>query len=160
MSGTQMLLVMGGLILFSFLGLNINKSLTNSQLQTNNSEYIVTATTIGQNVLNRISTKAFDKYTVSNPAYSQGLFTPADSLAPANGEKVSQYNNIDDFNNYTEIDSTPRTDNYTIKVAINYVDDNNSTTILSTTSRTKRIQVEVTNPLMKDTVYLYAYKSY
>ncbi|MHB8579452.1 MAG: hypothetical protein ACYDA4_06290 [Ignavibacteriaceae bacterium] len=160
MSGSQMLLVMGGLILISFLGLNINRSITNAQLQTYNAEYIATATAIGQSVLNKVTTKAFDKNTVSNPVYSQGLFTPADSLAPSPGKQVSAYDNIDDFNNYTEVDSTPRSDNYTVRVTVNYVDDNNSATILSTTSRTKRIKVTVTNPMMGDTVYLYSYKSY
>ena len=160
MSGSQMLLVMGGLILISFLGLNINRSITNAQVQTYNAEYIATATAIGQSVLNRVTTKAFDKNTVSNPVYSQGLFTPADSLAPPQGKQVSDFDNIDDFNNYTEVDSTPRTDNYTVRVKVNYVDDNNSTIILSTTSRTKRIQIAFANPMMKDTVYLYSYKSY
>ncbi len=160
MSGSQILLVMGGLVLFSLLAINVNRSIINSDMQTSNSEYVVTATSLGQSVINKISTKAFDQGTVGNPTYNANLLTAANALGPEAGEIPSTYNDVDDYNNYTEADSTPRAGVYNILVTVNYVDDNNPNTILSTTSRTKRIQVAISNQFMKDTLFMYSYKSY
>ena len=161
MSGSQILLTILGLALFSFLALNVNKVVLNSSSQTDASEYIATATTIGQSVINMVSSKSFDQNTIGNPAYTNNnMFTPANKLGPENGETPAKYNDIDDYNNYADADTTPRAGIFNILVRVNYVDDNNPNTILSTTSRTKRIQVAVKSPFMKDTLFMYTYKSY
>ena len=161
MSGSQILLVIGGLVLFSLLAINVNKSIINSDLQTSNSEYVATATSLGQSIINKISTKAFDQGTVGNPVFNSNLLTPANALGPETGETPATYNDVDDYNNYTEADTTPRAGVFNILVTVNYVDDNNPSTILTaSTSRTKRIQVAVFNSFMKDTLYMYSYKCY
>ncbi len=161
MSGSQLLLVIGGLVLFSLLAVNVNKSIINSDLQTSSSEYVVTATSLGQSLINKISTKSFDQGTVGNPVFNSSLLTPANALGPEPGETAATYNDVDDYNNYTEADTTPRAGIFNISVSVNYVDDNNPNTILtSITSRTKRIQVAVFNSFMKDTLYMYSYKCY
>lgn len=161
MSGSQLLLVIGGLVLFSLLAVNVNKSIANSDIQTSNSEYVSTATSIGQSVINKINTKSFDQGTIGNPVFNANLLTAANALGPETGETPATYNDVDDYNNFTEADTTPRAGVFNILVAVNYVDDNNPNTILTnTTSRTKRIQVAISNQFMKDTLYMYSYKSY
>lgn len=161
MSGSQLLLVIGGLVLFSLLAVNVNKSIANSDIQTRNSEYVSTATSIGQSVINKINTKSFDQGTIGNPVFNANLLTAANALGPETGETPATYNDVDDYNNFTEADTTPRAGVFNILVAVNYVDDNNPNTILTnTTSRTKRIQVAISNQFMKDTLYMYSYKSY
>ncbi len=156
-----MMLVIGGLVLFSAMVLNINNVITSSKEQTNNSEFLAVATETGQNLLNKISSKAFDQNTISNPAYKPGLFTPANSLGPESGETPATYNDVDDYNGYTETDTVPRAGIFNLKAFVNYVDTTNLNTVLtSSVSRIKRIQVDVTNNYMKDTVKLYYYKSY
>ncbi|MCL5027777.1 MAG: hypothetical protein M1480_02025 [Bacteroidetes bacterium] len=161
MSGSQLLLVIGGLILFSLLAVNVNKSIANSDLQTSNSEYISTATSLGQSVINKINTKAFDQGTIGDPVFDPTKMTPANLLGHESGETPATYNDVDDYNNFTEADTTPRAGVFNILVHVNYVDDNNPKTILtSSTSRTKRIQVAISNQFMKDTLYMYSYKCY
>ncbi len=156
-----MLLVIGGLVLFSVLVLNINNTITSSQEQTNNAEFLAVATEVGQNLLNKISSKAFDQNTISNPKYSPSLLTPANSLGYESGETPATYNDVDDYNNYQEIDTVPRAGVFNLKVFVNYVDTTNLNTVLpSSVSRIKRIKVDVANKFMKDTVRLYYYKSY
>ena len=161
MNGSQLLLVIGGLVLFSLLAVNVNKSIVNSDLQTSNSEYMATATSLGQSLINKINTKSFDQGTVGNPVFNANLLTAANALGPETGETPATYNDVDDYNNFTEADSTPRAGVFNIRVTVNYVDDTNPNTILTAaTSRTKRIQVAVTSQFMKDTVFMYSYKSY
>ncbi len=156
-----MLLVLGGLVLFSLLAINVNKSIANSSIQTDNSEYIATATSVGQSVINKISTKSFDQGTIGDPTFNTSLLTAANALGPETGEIPAAYNDVDDYNNFTEVDTTPRAGIFNILVHVNYVDDTNPNTILtSSTSRTKRIQVAVKNNFMTDTLFMYSYKSY
>ena len=161
MSGSQMMLVLAGLVLLGLLTININRVISSSQDQTNNSEYLAVATEVGQNLLNKISSKSFDQGTVSNPVFNDSLLTPANALGFETGETPATYNDVDDYNNYTENDTTPRAGVFHLKVFVNYVDSTNANTILtSSVSRTKRILVDVASDFMKDTVKLYYYKSY
>jgi hypothetical protein len=169
MSGSQMILVIGGLILFSILVINVNSSVTNMQSQTNSSEYFSEAADLAQNMINRISSKAFDQHTLSDSIVTDvSTLTPAASLGPESGETLSTYNDVDDFNNYTETDTTTVAGIFHLKVKVNYVSDNNFNTVLYTQSLTKRIQVAVTSPYMldnrvdnqQDTLKLNYYKIY
>ena len=156
-----MLLVIAGLVLFSLLAININKTIANSSEQTDKAAYLAMATSIGQNLINRISSKAFDQGTISNPPYSAGILTPAASLGPEAGETPGTYNDVDDFNGYLETDTTAYTGIFHSSVLVNYVSESNPDSLLTnSTSRTKRIEVLVANNFMPDTVKLYYYKSY
>lgn len=156
-----MILVIGGFVLFSLLVINIDRVITSSEEQTNHSEYLAVATEVGQNLLSKISSKAFDQNTVSNPVFSPSLLTPAASLGYETGETPATFNDVDDYNNYTENDTTPRAGVFHLRSIVNYVDSTNSNIVLtSSVSRIKRIQVDITSDFMKDTVKLYYYKSY
>ncbi len=161
MSGSQILLVIGGLVLFSLLAINVNNSMLNSDVQTDNSEYISTAASLGQSIINKIYTKSFDQGTVGNPVFKKSLLTSVSSLGPETGETPLTYNDVDDYNNFAQSDTTPRAGVFNVLVHINYVDDNDPNVVLtSSTSRTKRIQVAVSSKFMKDTLYMYSYKCY
>jgi len=160
MSSVQTLLTICGLALFSLLALNVNKIILTSSSQTDASEYINTATNAGQNVLNMISRKAFDQNTIGNPPYKNNLFTSVNLLGPDSGETIATYNDVDDYDGYTVADTSPRAGVFNVLVHVNYVDDNNPGSVINSLSRTKRIQVAVKSPFMKDTLFMYAYKSY
>lgn len=166
MNGSQMILVIGSIILFSLVALSINNSLRNSTDQTTKAEYLAMATNVAQSYINLINTKDFDQKTIGDPAYTPGMFTSPDSLGPDHGEHgSSQYNDIDDYNGFTDSDTTGRTGIFNIRVNVNYVNDNSLSQISNVQTRTKRIEVEVTNPNMiydntQDTVKIYYYKCY
>jgi hypothetical protein len=161
MNGHQMLLVLAAIVLFSLLAINVNRTIYSSETQTNKSEYLATATAVGQSVMNKISNKAFDQGTINNPAFNFAIITAPDSLNCETGESYSTYNDVDDYNNYTESDTTPRSDVYNVRVQVNYVNDNNFLDIINSKSHTKRIEVLVTsNYMAPDTLHLYYYKSY
>lgn len=154
-------MVLAALVLFSLLVINVNRSLSSSEMQTNESEYTGTATAVGQSVMHTISNMAFDQGAVNNPAFNYDILTSPDSLGPESGETVSTYNDVDDYNNYADSVSTPRSDFYNYRVLVNYVDDDNFKANINSKSHTKRIEVIVTSKFMApDTVRLYYYKSY
>lgn len=160
MNGIQMLLVIGSIALFSILVINTNRTLLISQEQELNSELILTATSVGKNIINEISSKAFDQATIYNPVYNIDSITAANALGPETGESAGLFNDVDDYNSFYQSVATPRAGSFDLNVTVNYVDDSNVNTILSSKSRTKRVKVAVTNPFLLDTLNLYYYKSY
>lgn len=155
-----MFLVIGAILLFALLTLNVNRTILVSQDQEVSSEYIMLATSSAQNLMNQITTKAFDEGTISQPAYSSDILTAPANLGPETGEAVANYDDIDDFNLYTKADPNLRGGTFNLKVWVNYVNDSNVDVIMSTKTRTKRIKIATQNPSMADTLFLYSYKFY
>ncbi len=160
MNGTQMILVIGGLVLFSILIINVNRSISGSEDQEISTEFISTATAVGQSLINEISAKSFDESTTTNPTADINLLTHADLLGPESGETLESFNDVDDYNNYFKIEQTPRTGNFDVNVDVNYVNEGNFSSIINTVSRVKRVRVAVKSTFMPDTLFLYYYKSY
>lgn len=158
MSGVQMFLVIGGITLFSVMILNINHSVALAEEQRIDSELLSTATSVGQSLLNEITSKAFDNAIILNPAIILNQLTLP--LGPELGEVYSTFNDVDDYHGYIDTVSTPRGGDFKFKVNVNYVNNNNVDLILPTRTRTKRIEVLVQNDFMQDTLKLYYYKSY
>lgn len=160
MGGIQTFLSLGAMVLFAVLALNLNRTIINSEEQKIDAEVVSTATALGQTLINDISKRGFDEGTLSFPAYNANILTNVGSLGPESGEILSTYDDVDDFNNYTKIDSTPRLGVFNLKVLVNYVDEDNQVTVINAKSRAKRIQVSVYNSFRSDTLYLTTYKSY
>lgn len=166
MNGSQMVLVVGAIVIFAFLALSINNSLSNTAGQSANAEYISMATNLGQSIINKVSTKAFDQKTINFPAYSSSVLTPVDSLGPDPSETSASFNDVDDYNNFDTTINTARTGVFNLHVDVSYANENNLTQISNVPTRTKRIEVKITNPFFKsdgekrDTVKMYYYKSY
>ncbi|SRR5690606_10858471 len=160
MSGTQMMLVIGGIALFSMLLINVHKSVLNSEEQQISAEYISIATTVAQDMLEEVSNKNFDEATLNNADYDASLITAPASLGPETGESLTTYDDVDDYNSYTRTVSTLRGGDFSVKVTVNYVDDDDYENDLSVKSRTKKIDVAVYNPYLPDTLHFNYFKSY
>lgn len=161
MSNVQTYLVIGGIFLFSLLALNVNRTIISSEEQKLSAEYIVMATSVGQNLINEITEKAFDHNVIGNPLLSDiNILTPPNLLGPEIGETLATFNDVDDYNYHTRKDSTLRGGTFDLMARVQYVNENNGVDTLIVISRLKRIQVTVTHPFMTDTVRIYSYKSY
>jgi hypothetical protein len=160
MSGVQMFLVIGGITLFALLSMNVNRSIAFSEDQKLNSEFIAAATSVGQSLINEITSKDFDHSTQNNGPYSYYLLTTPNALGPEAGEVLATYNDVDDYNNHTREVTVPRSGTFSTSVEVKYVDDMDKKLIINQKSRTKRIKVTVTSPFLSDTINLYYFKSY
>lgn len=160
MSGTQMFLVIGAILLFAILVLNANRTLLLTEETEVESEYIVMATAAAQNLMNEISIKAFDEGTISFPEYSADILTNKASFGPETGELPAAYDDVDDYHLFTKTDYSPRGGTFNLRVWIDYVNDNNPAVVMSGKSRTKRIKIAAMNQFMNDSLFIYSYKFY
>ena len=158
---SNMLIVIGTLVLFSLLAVNSNRNVMLSQEKRIDSQLISTGTNLGQSYMNQISSKAFDAAVVNGGDLTDiNILTNPNQLGPETGETLNTYNDIDDYNNYQNIITNTPGDTYTLIANINYVNESDFSSIVSTKTRVKRIYVYVTNSYMQDTVKIYYYKSY
>lgn len=157
----QQLLVIGALIILGSLVLTFNRSTQN--VNTNNyfNIALIDATASAQSLIEGIQTKAFDETTVSASVSSTSELTPTASLGRDAGETVTtQFDDVDDYKNYTEVDSFQQFGAFSLSVQVNYVQKYSPETISSTPTFLKKVDVTVTNPFLVDSLTLSRIISY
>jgi hypothetical protein len=123
-------------------------------------EAIVTATAVGQQLMDEVSSKEFDENTINNFIREISGFTAADSLSPESGESYPFFDDVDDFNGFSRVDSTSRLGNFSSSVVVNYVDPVNPDVTQNTRTKMKKITINVTSSYLVGTLQLHYYSSY
>jgi len=160
MGAGQTALVLGAIVLMAALILNVNRSILTSTDVTLDSEAIVAATNAGQQIIDAISSKNYDENTIAAEVTDVTGFTTVASLGPETGETINNFDDVDDFNNYSTVISTPRMGNFNIAVTVSYVSVTSPDVVIPSRTRTKRSVVSVTGDMLPDTLQLFYYSSY
>lgn len=153
MNTGQQIIAIGAIFLLSLLALTVYRSTGNRTTSNYENEAILTGTSIGQSMLEEITSKSFDENTISSPAKNTSDLSSV--LGPETGENnVNQYDDIDDYLNYTTSDSLERMGKFNIKVSVYYVEKMNPEVKSIVRTFSKRIDVMVTNKNLPDTLKL------
>lgn len=159
MNTGQQLITIGALFVLTILLLLVYRSTGQRSTSNYENEAIITGTSIGQSVLADIQNKAFDENTIAAEAKSTADLSA--TPGPDSGElTVSQFDDIDDFQNYTTSDSLDRMGRFNIKVEVYYVQKMSPEIKSFVRTFSKRIDVKVTNAYLPDTLkfnYVVAY---
>ena len=155
-----MFLVLGAVVLLALLVLNVNRTILSSTDNSFQAQSITATTSAAQHTIDLISSKSFDNATVSAAITDANNFTAPSSLGPESGESVNFYNDVDDYNNYSNIVSTPRLGDIAVFVKVGYVNPSMPDVLLSMRTRMKRIEVKAISVYLPDTLRLFYYSSY
>lgn len=157
----QMLLTICGLLLLSVLNLTFNTSAGEQQSTMLNNEAVLTSASLAQGMLDEISTRSFDEQTVTKGLNSTDSLTASNLLGPDSGEiNVYQYDDIDDFKNYSKVIALERLGNFYMSVDVNYIQNMLPDVKFNLKSFTKRIDVAIFNTYLPDTLKLKTVISY
>jgi hypothetical protein len=159
MFSNQMILVIGGFILMTVLILSFHSTNKIHSSSSYNNEAVITASNIGTSMIEEISLKKFDHNVTS------GTITPVNNLSttlgPESGEySVNQFNDVDDFNNYARTDTLTNLGVFNSIVKVSYVNPNNPDNNSLGKTYHKKIEVNVSNPYLSDTLKFYHIVSY
>jgi hypothetical protein len=122
----QMLLVLGALLLFSLIMPALNGTMLYNDRSMTVSKVQVNAMAIAQKFLSEAATKEFDQNAFQGGHIWYTSFTPPGSLGAETGEVYPNYNDVDDYNSLSLIDSTSMPSvRFTITGNVTYVDANN-----------------------------------
>ena len=160
MNTGQLLLVVGALALLSTLALSINSTILNAYVVSYDSEATIDAISIGQTMVDEIMKMSFDSITVTSktitdpsqctPAARLGVdldsekTVPAYETAPFTSDSL--FNDVDDYNHYSRIVSTPHLGNFTVTDTVFYVTDGSLNTPSATQTWFKKVIVTVKHP--------------
>lgn len=151
MSSIEQFLVIGGFFLLGLLILNINKAESISSGEIYNNEAVITGTGMGESMINQIMSKAFDQKTVNAVISKVNNLTPPEKLGKDPGEVTpDQFNDVDDYNNYFNIESIKPLGDFAVRVKVYYVSYKFPDIKSIVSTFLKRIDVTVTNPLLSD----------
>lgn len=161
MLSTERLLIIGGLILLSIIVLSFNTSSLEQTSNNINNEAMITGVSLGQSLLEEISSRAFDEKTVSTNVSSPTDLTVPPNLGKESGEIIStQFDDIDDFDGFSRNDSLPRLGIFNLQSEVYYVDANTPETKSNVRTFNKRIDIKISNIYMADTLTLHKILSY
>lgn len=149
-TGQTMLTIMA-MVLMGRVILSVNSTTLNIGFTKDMAEYRITATSLGTSMLEQSSALAFDEKTIDSPVSATSALTTG-TLGPDAGESnVDLYDDIDDFNGYSKIDTVINSAIFKTKVNVSYVIIS-GTNIVSTNTNTfsKEVLVEVTSAFLVD----------
>ena len=148
-NGVQSFLSLGALMIFSLISLRFDSAvLQNVEVEVENKVYL-TAFSLADDLLEEIKQRAFDENTVDFKAITPSALTASASLGKESGEVWPNFNDIDDYHNYSKPVSLPHAENYTVTSQISYVQENNQDQISTSQTYFKRVEIFVDSPYLK-----------
>ena len=148
MNTGQMLQTIGALGLLSLLILNANRAVLGNTRTVYTGQYASTAISIAQSYILEATVKEYDSKTIGlSLVKDESKFSAI--LGPETSEtSIGKFNDIDDFNGYTAMVTTP-TDPltaYEVRFTVEYVDENDYSVVHANPTFYKCITVSVTVP--------------
>lgn len=170
MNTGQSILTIGAMLLLSVLVLRMNNTLFYSGNVVSTSKLGIIAISLAQSRLEEIKSKAFDENTVSSALSATSGLTTAAKLGPESGEVYPVYDDIDDFNGFTRVDTVQINPNlaksgsnveyFNESCSVVYVASNTPEVTSASQTWNKKITVFVTHKLMSDTIKVSTIFSY
>lgn len=150
-----MLLTIGALLLLSSVMLRVNSNNFSTETVRDEARFGVIATSIATSIIEQAKGLAFDANTDTNSVSSLSELTSVFNLGLDAGENpadIKTFNDFDDFDGYSEMDSTLQSAIFEVSCSINYVSKSNLMGISSVPTWHKKISVTVSSPSMGDTL--------
>ena len=161
MNSGHMFLTIAGVILLSNLILNVHKANTNRMLANYTSESVIDASGLAQSIIDMIQSKAFDENTTKAAVWQLDSLTAANNLGPESGEYMhTDFDDIDDYNNYSATVTLDRMGDFDINVNVFYVSTLNPQIKSSIPTYSKKIELSIINYSLLDTLKYYHIISY
>jgi MSHA pilin protein MshD len=165
MTAIQMFLALGAALLLSLIILTTNTKTLLTEEVMYDSNFGITATSIASSVIEDASKKRFDNifYVDSTRVYNSSDFTPPASLGVDSGEVDTDphtFNDFDDYNGYSGVDSTMPSAIFRFSSIVSYVDQDDPDLSFPNQSFHKKITVRVWSESMKDTMVMSSIFSY
>ena len=139
----QTLLVIFGSVLLSVLSISVNRTTLQGRVTIQRSALIASAAAVAERYIEEAEKLRFDE---DNSATIPSSFTEANQLGPDNGESYPNYDDIDDFDSLSLIDSTSAHTPFTVNISVDYVNKLSLDTPISTRTYYKRMAVSVSSP--------------
>jgi hypothetical protein len=156
MSGIQMILTIGAMILLGSVIIMVNSNILTTEDVLYDSNFGILATSIGSSIIEEANKKYYDDLTdtvvVTNKT---NLFTAPSDLGIESGEDpndILTWDDFDDFNGYSYVDSTMPSAVFNVECEVVYISPSDLNSKSNSREWSKKIIVKVSSESMKDTI--------
>lgn len=150
----QTLLTIMALMLMGRLILMVNTSTLDTGFTKDMAEYRITATSLGTSLLESANNFAYDEATVDTfltPSQASSLTAESDFGPDAGETDVSLFDDVDDFDEYTKIDTLSNSAIFQIHGQVDYLEISGSVMSITTSKKfNKLITIYVTSDYLVD----------
>jgi hypothetical protein len=141
------LLSIAAMLLLAFTSFNFNASVLETASFEVENKVALTAFSLADDLIEEIKQKAFDEKTVDFQAIAVNQLTSPTYIGKESGENWPDFNDIDDYNNYSKPVSLPHAEGYLVISVVNYVNSEGSD--ITTQSFFKKVAVTVSSEYLK-----------
>ena len=159
MNTGQSLFSVGALLLLSLCILRVNNSILTTDVIMQDSKLGVLAVSLASSLIEEASKKAFDAATADDAVTYLSELTSPYGLGHGAGETPENYNDFDDYNGYTKDESINNID-YKLACTVQYIDEDNPEGYVMTKTWHKKLTLNISSPLMSDTLKFSTIYSY
>jgi len=162
MHSGEMLLVIGATVILGMLFLSVNTAINQNEIILMRSTLELTGMELSQDIIENALHLCFDEAVVDTSLSSlPGAFTSPGALGPETGEIYPNFDDVDDYNGYTDTISTPVLD-YCVSVSVAYADSLQPDSVI-TSGQTflKKMTVIISSPFLDNTIknmFLYSFR--
>jgi len=163
MNTGQTIFALAALSLLLTIVTSMYKTFSNTDKDLMKSEIGITAISLATSLIESAQGKAFDKATDTTDVSSLSVLTDPGSLGRETGElnaADSTFNDFDDFNYYSRVDSFARSGKFYTTARVVYIDPAAPNTASASKTWNKKLTVTVVSPTMQDTIkmdYIFSY---
>ena len=150
-----MVFALGAIFILSLIILNVNKRVLTTDDVMYDSNFGIIATSIATSIIEEASQKHFDELTDTSSVLSLSQLTSPANLGCEIGEDPSDsktFNDFDDFNGYTNTDTTILNEEFKVRCTVVYVNSNGLDSQTNNQTYHKKLTVFVSHPSMADTI--------
>ncbi len=141
MNTSQLILLFASFIILSSSILLVNKASLETDEERIKAKYQIIAFTEAKNLFEEIKSKIYDEKIVSLASLSRDSLTNTANLGP-DSENYSEFDDIDDFNNYTREILISNNLRYKLQVKVDYIREDNPDLYSSTPTFYKLVKIK------------------
>lgn len=147
MTKGDLILVIGGFAILALFTLSLNSSIILNQVTIYQSEHILDGLSIAQKYIEKAEALRFDE---DKSATIPSSFTYSNNLGPDQGEQYPNFDDLDDFDGFSQLDTLAGNIPYLVTIDVNYVTLANPDTPTSTRTYFKRMLVTISSEHLVD----------
>ena len=153
--GIQMILAIAAMMFLAMVIITVNANILTTEEVLYDSNFGILATSIGSSIIEEANKKYFDDLTDTVVASKTQDLASSANLGIESGEDPADYDtwdDFDDFNGYTFVDSSMPSAIFSVECEVVYVDPANPNVASSSQEWSKKLTVKVFSESMTDTI--------
>jgi hypothetical protein len=156
MGKAELLILLGAIVIWGIFTLSVNKARFNNEVSIMQSQFEISAVGIANSYLEEAKSKAFDEILLgsSTPSTLPDEFTAPGNLGIDTGEIYPNFDDIDDFHNYTVSDTSAEGFVYTVSITVGYVATSDFDNFSAIRTFYKRMNVTISSPDLSNNLNL------